>query len=134
MTEAELFAKIRLWFIVHGHPTRIENVLSQGMPDVIYATEKGLMFIELKIEHARKIKLETFQIPFAMACLKWLPPGLYWFCVLRSWGAIHLLDANDILEGEMIPVKDGVTISLDDMPISTTIDDANSVGKWLALI
>ena len=126
-TEIDLWKRIRPFLVMDGFPVRVENVLSQGMPDVTYATKKGNIFIELKIEHAGKIKLEDFQLPFMMQCLEWLPDGMYWFCVARSSGAIHYFTGREILKGEQILMKSGLHVSLTGLTPSALAIGSNSL-------
>lgn len=129
MTEKQLYAKIKPWLSTWGYSSRVENAVGSGMPDVIYATKRGVMYIELKIEHSGKIKLEPYQLAFATKCLKFTPQGFYWFCVWRK-DIVEVYYAEHIISGEFEPVEKGMTLKLKGIPSAFCLVEHNSAAAF----
>lgn len=131
MTEAELYSKLKPWLLNHGVPSRLENSIGSGMPDVLYASNGYLIYIELKIAHAYKIKFEAFQYSFAMRMVPHIRPNFYWIAVqmkdviaMYQWTDIYLLPKEDIREG-------GVMFYIRDAKPNFIIQYKIDVQLWL---
>ena len=65
-TEKELYSRIQPLLFHHGIPSRIENSIGSGLPDVVYVVARHIIFIELKVVRSGKIFLRPFQYSYAM--------------------------------------------------------------------
>ena len=101
-------AETSFWKLVRrnlaGFATRIENVVSSGIPDVVVVRAKKAFFIELKVEKDGWVYFRSSQIAFFAKCKK---EQHYVRVMVRSENDILIVKSTSVLALEGKPYKTG---------------------------
>lgn len=94
MTEKDIYHLLKKNWSQRAHLTRIENVASFGVPDLNCACDGFSFWIETKIEHSCKVKIQPTQLAWMAQHLKFTRDT---FLLIESADHLFLFESNCIL-------------------------------------
>jgi hypothetical protein len=83
MKEKDIWKKYSPELQNHGLAIRLENSVSNGVSDIIFITHRKVLFIEVKILKAGKIKLEPYQVAWHTKAMRYLHSyyDVFWIAI-----------------------------------------------------
>lgn len=112
---------------------RIENSVSSGLPDIIYPTERGWFWLELKLRYGQYFYMQKYQLAFAVKTFRLGTEHVpHYILYDHKRDACQVFDAFYLLDRPRFPYdKFKFKVEIDDRAEWMTFDTA--VGRLGAL-